>query len=314
MPVPLAEHCDRIITAIKDNRVVPFFGAGVNLCGRPEGADGKPLPWQPSSQYLPSGWELSQYLATKFTYPDQDPWDLVRVSQYVATMDGLGVLYRELRLLFNTDYQSTPLHDVFAALPGYARTRGLSDGHLLIVTTNYDDVMERAFADAGEPYDVVAYEAENKTQRGMFWHIRQGSKPRLIEKPKKDLSVSLEERSVVLKIHGAIDRANHSHDNFVITEDHYIDYLMRTDISNLIPCGLAEKMSNSNFLFLGYSMRDWNLRAILHRIWSEQRLSFKSWSVQLDPSPLEQKFWETRGLEIYNVALEEYVHQLKIRL
>ncbi len=314
MPDSLEQHYDRVMTAIKDARVIPFFGAGVNLCGRPQEADGKLSPWQPGSKYLPSGGELSEHLAAKFKYPGNDPWDLVRVSQYIATMDGLGPLYLELRRLFNNNYPPTPLHDFFASLPGYLRARSISPGYLLIVTTNYDDVMERAFEAASEPFDLVIYEAEDKTQRGRFWHCPPGGKPRLIEKPNKYLGLSLDERSVVLKIHGAIDRLNSSRDSFVITEDHYIDYLTRTDISSLIPATLAQKMSQSHFLFLGYSMRDWNLRAILHRIWGEQRLSFNSWSVQLNPQPLDQKFWDKRNVEIFNVSLEEYIRQLKLRI
>jgi SIR2-like domain len=308
MPATLAEHCDRIVTAIQDNRVVPFFGAGVNLCGRPQGA-----PWQ-RGQYLPSGGELSQHLAEKFKYPDDDKWDLLRVSQYIAATDGTGPLYQELRHLFNAAYPPTSLHDLFASIPAYLRVKGAPSNHLLIVTTNYDDLMERAFEAAGESFDVVTYEAEDRLNRGRFWHWPPKGEAKLIDKPNKYRGLSLDERSVILKIHGAIDRANPMRDSFVITEDHYIDYLTRTDISNLIPVTLAQKLSQSHFLFLGYSLRDWNMRAILHRIWGEQRLSFNSWAIQLNPQSLDQKFWDKRNVEIFDVSLEEYIHELKVRL
>ena len=94
-----------------------------------------------------------------------------------------------------------------------------------------------------------------------------------------------DERTVILKMHGAVDRANPdaTWDSYVITEDHYIEYLARTDIANLVPVTLAAKLRRSHFLFLGYSMRDWNLRVILHRIWGEQKLKYKSWAIQLAP-------------------------------
>ena len=50
---------------------------------------------------------------------------------------------------------------------------------------------------------------------------------------------------------------------------------------------LAMQLRRSHFLFLGYGMRDWNLRVILHRIWGEQRLKYKSWAIQRDPDRLE---------------------------
>ena len=65
----------------------------------------------------------------------------------------------------------------------------------------------------------------------------------------------------------------------MITEDNYIDYLTRTDVSTLMPVTLGAKLRHSHFLFLGYSMRDWNLRVMPHRIWAEQSRSYKSWAI-----------------------------------
>ena len=49
------------------------------------------------------------------------------------------------------------------------------------------------------------------------------------------MDLSVEKRSIILKIHGAIDRQNSGRDSFVITDDNYIDYLTRADISSLVP-------------------------------------------------------------------------------
>ncbi|MCG8606934.1 SIR2 family protein, partial [bacterium] len=95
------------------------------------------------------------------------------------------------------------------------------------------------------------------------------------------------------------------------TEDHYIDYLTRTDISNLMPVTIAAKLRKSNFLFLGYSLQDWNLRVILHRIWGERRLTYKSWTVQAEPDNLEKKFWMNRAVEIMDMKLEAYIPKLR---
>jgi hypothetical protein len=119
---------------------------------------------------------------------------------------------------------------------------------------------------------------------------------------------------VILKIHGAVDRLTGERDSFVITEDHYIDYLTRTDISNLVPMTLAEKLRRSHFLFLGYSLRDWNLRVILHRIWGEQKLTYKSWAIQLSPQEFDQKFWTKRDVDLLDSRLEDYIPALSERI
>jgi len=298
----IVRHCRRIIDAMAESRLVPFLGSGVNLCGRPQGQK-----WEPrQNSFLPNGSELSTYLAKDFGYPSSDMNDLVRVSQYIAVMEGSGPLYDELHKVFNADYPPTPLHNFLAKAPSILRDKGYPNRYQLIVTTNYDDVLERAFTATGETYDIVSYIADGE-YRGKFRHKFLDGKVVLIEKPNEYGELSLDKRTVILKIHGAIDRLDSDQDSFVITEDHYIDYLTHTDISNLVPVTLAAKLRKSHFLFLGYSLRDWNLRVILHRIWGEQKLSYKSWAIQRNPDSIEQKFWGKRDVDILSISLEDYV-------
>lgn len=301
-----AAHYRAVAKALAGGRAIPFLGAGVNLCGRDP-----TLAWHPGqSEYLPSGAELARYLAEAFDYPPSEPNDLLRVSQYVAVMQGSGPLYTELHTLFDADYPPTPLHRFLAQLPAALREKGYPPRHQLIVTTNYDDLMERAFREAGQPFDLVAYVAEGEN-RGKFVHWPFEGDPRLIAKPDEYREVSTEQRPVIIKIHGEVDRHGAVvRDSFVITEDHYIDYLTRTDLASLVPVNLAAKLKQSHFLFLGYGMRDWNLRVILHRIAGEQTLTYKSWAIQLDPDALEQRIWTRRDVEILNVDLGQYVAQL----
>ena len=42
---------------------------------------------------------------------------------------------------------------------------------------------------------------------------------------------------------------------------------------------------------------------ILHRIWKEQRLTWKSWAILLKPQKLDQEFWRTRKVDIYDATL-----------
>lgn len=309
MPDPLDAHFKTVVKAMVDGRVVPFLGAGVNLCGRPAG-----LAWSPDqSDYLPSGGELAKYLAESFGYPSSDVQDLVRVSQFVAVMSGSGPLYEELRRLFASDYPPTPLHRMLASVPAVLSGKGYPPRYQLIVTTNYDDLVERAFTDAGQEFDVVSYVAEGE-HRGKFAHRPPNGASTLIERPNEYRGLSLDHRPAILKIHGAVDRASSEGDSFVITEDHYIDYLTHTDLSNLVPVTLAAKLRKSHFLFLGYSLRDWNLRVILHRISAEQKLSYKSWAIQLNPNQLDEKFWTRRDVEILNVPLDQYVDAIGARM
>ncbi len=325
-----------VIRAIKKGKLIPFLGAGVNLCDRPAGTS-----WQAGQhQYLPDGGELARYLAKNFNYPEADdlkrPDFLTRVSQYIALVGGgTGALYEELHELLDVNYPPTLLHKLLAVLPRISFENCPAAGCKLIVTTNYDDVLERTFFAGRQPFDLVSYVAEG-ANRGKFWHWHFAPDPaqndpsaveafwarwppeiapKLIGRPNSYYGLSLDQYPVILKIHGAVDRItpqghDERFDSFVITEDNYIDYLARNDLSTLIPASLAAIMRRSNFLFLGYSLRDWNLRVILRRIWGEQKLKYTSWAIQLNPEELEQKFWQRSEIEIINAHLLEYARQL----
>jgi hypothetical protein len=289
--------------------MVPFLGAGVNLCGRPASVN-----WHSGQyDYLPSGRELSAYLQESFGTPPDPLQDLSRVSEYVSVLNGDGPLYDELRKIFDGNYAPTRVHRFLASVPRLLCDKGYPPRNLVVVTTNYDNVLERAFEEAGHEYEVLSYIAAGE-DHGKFSHWRPGRGQQVIEIPNEYNEVSLDRRSMILKIHGAVDRESPDHDSFVITEDHYIDYLLNTDLSSLLPPVVAAKLRRSNFLFLGYGLRDWNLRVMLQRISDTQKHSYKSWAILLNPDPLDQRFWMRRDVEIINTHLEEYVAQLEAHI
>ncbi|HXU35061.1 MAG TPA: SIR2 family protein [Blastocatellia bacterium] len=310
-----------MIDAIRTGQVIPFLGAGVNLCDRAEGER-----WNATRQYLPSGEELSMALAAEFGYPWSDSGDLLRVSQYVALMHTLDRLNAKLRTIFNRDYPPTSLHEFFARLPSVLRGKGYRP-NLLIVTTNYDDLLERAFTQFAQPFDLVTYWiGDQDEQRGKLLHWTMDGKRCPIDDPNKYDGIKLDEQRnlvnpVILKVHGAVDRTTAGFkkplDSYVITEDHYLEYLTRSDIASLVPAILKEKLKLSSFLFLGYSLRDWNLRVFLNRIQMQQRRDldiYYSWAIQKQPGDLEQRFWKARNVQIFDAKLRDYVAEIKRRV
>jgi hypothetical protein len=122
----------------------------------------------------------------------------------------------------------------------------------------------------------------------------------------------MSDRAVILKLHGAVDRTDPRGDSYVVTEDHYIAY------KEQIPVDLQVRMEESHFLFLGYSLRDWNLRVILSRIWRGRQLESQSWAVQRPHGGLTEidtKLWRKRGnVDLRYVELDEYVARLRDEL
>lgn len=303
----LDSHFTFLREALKDGSLVPLLGAGVNMSGRP-------TAWSEGTTVLPSGDELAKHLATKYRYTD-DEGELVRVSQFIALKGGSKRLYSDLHSIFHGEHEPASVHRLLAQIPGAFRARGDDPRYQLILTTNYDRALEHAFDDVGEPYHLLWYLSEGP-DNGKFMHRAPGAtEANVIHAPNAYDDVSTEECTVIVKVHGGVADAPGA-GSYVITEDDYLDYLTHsTEIASLFPVHVATQLlDGASFLFLGYKLRDWNLRVILNRIWKEQALTATSWAIQLAPKTLDRLFWEDHKVEILDFDLDEYVAELRRRL
>lgn len=295
-----------ILGKLKNSKVIPFLGAGASLGGRQPGAT-----WTSGAgNFLPTAGELAGHLADTTQFPAGETQDLTKVAQYYSVVGGREALNEELHNIFNCDYQPGPLHTFLADVPA----------PLLIVTTNYDDLIERALdqrnsqlGNAARPYDVVIHTTEVTSGDRLLWWPYGATEPREVNPNKLDLE--LEERTVIYKMHGAVDRREPSRDQYVITEDDYIDFLARMTKNKAIPAIFAEAFQTRHFLFLGYGLNDWNLRVVLNRIERDLRRpkGIKSWAIQYKPKPIEARFWQERGVEVYDQLLDEFVKRITSR-
>jgi hypothetical protein len=113
-------------------------------------------------------------------------------------------------------------------------------------------------------------------------------------------------------MHGTVDRQVSERDQYVIAEDDYIDFLTRMTKNKAIPSIFTELFPDRHFLFLGYSLRDWNLRVVLNRIQTSSMdySEYNSWAIQFQPSPLERRFWEKRDVLLYDMDLKTFIEEL----
>lgn len=253
--------------------------------------------------------ELARRLAERFSFPAGDVAELTQVAQYVALMKGSGPLYDELHDLLAERAMPTSIHRFFAALPAVLREHDAPQQ--LIVTASCDLALEQAFLDAGEPFEVVSYLASGR-DRGKFCHFAPDGTGRVVDIPNRYAAeLDLERRTVILKLHGSVDPGpERAWESFVVTEDDYIDYLPESDLASAIPVGLVARLRRSHFLYLGYGLRDWNLRLVLHRLSTPGTVDYRSWAVTPVPRPLEREFWRNRDVDLVEAPLEEYVQAL----
>lgn len=285
-PVKLEDHYDEVMRAFSAGRLVSVLGPG---------AAGV------------ASHELSRLLTERFAL-ESEGRGLAYISQAIAARNGIGPLHDELHVALDRDLEPSLLHSWLAALPPFLRLKGLPQQ--LIVSTGFDTGVERAFEAAGEELDVVAYLASGR-ERGKFLHMAPDGTNTVVHEPNAYTGFALEDRPVLLKVHGHVDRgATRERESFAICEDDHIDYMIGGDVAGAVPVQLAARLRRSHLLFLGYAVDDWSLRVFLRRVWGGDRLTYRSWSVQPTADPVASELWSARGVEAYEVSLETYVEEL----
>jgi hypothetical protein len=338
-----------IVDALLSGSVVPFFGSAASAIVRPPDA----AAWDIGRPYFPFGAELAMILARASKYDAVDAAyvaagaDLANVaaeavmtarpganrseigaaiqaaikpvlSKYFGGPPGLALVasyYSQVQ--GSRKILEAKLHQAFdvTAEPGalHKRLAGI-DAIQLYVTTNYDDLLERAL-ERRRPHVLV-----DRLNKGLSLNAESGA-PELIARTGRDLEERLADPEtgkptapILFKMHGSVDRKNRTNDSYLITEDDYVDYLGR-DQGKYVPPYIEGLMRGNNILFLGYSLEDWNVRVILRKLLEsipsgESSGEIRFWAIVRGRSDAEQRIWQHRNLNIYPMDLREFTERL----
>lgn len=275
-PLPANIDWAPLLFNLKRQKLVPFLGAGASL-----GFNGAPG--------LPSGGKLAAMLAEECGYPGGDKHDLPRVAQYYALTYG----ERRMREFVNeqlglADVKPGEVHNLLAGWPIKA-----------VLTTNYDNLMERAFSKKDKDPAKAIYE-----RRGDQEQIKM---PPSVHQP------------LVYKLHGSLEDI----DSMVITEDNYIDFLISLIEGNpKLPDAISGIFRSDSILFIGYGLKDWNIRVLLRYFRKDEDI--RSFAVQRDlrvaASPAAGRewesivlYWERKNISVYNCDALAFVRELDRR-
>lgn len=299
---PDERHFQAVIRhMVDDGSVVPVLGSRV--CGT-----------------LPDADEIAAKIAEELGL-ELDSRDLARVAQHVYVSSGASDLNRRLKRILNVEPDPGPVHRFLAGYPAVAEKLGDAQRYQMILSTNYDSSLERAFDEANEPYDLAVYMASGSDQ-GKFVHFPYDRYPEPVLVPNSYTGFPIDdsgelERTVIVKVHGAVDSSSEGYgwkDNYVVTEDQYIDYLSRSPIESLVPFQILTKLRESHCLFLGYRLQDWNLRVFLKRIWHGEQLGSRSWAIEEEPDFFELDFWRQANVDLFAASPDDYVRELDRRI
>lgn len=274
------EAWKRTVYWIKVRRCTPFIGAGA------------------SAEHVPVAGDLAEALAREYRYPFDDARDLARVSQFAAVEAGDRQYVKQK---FTDDmFTNISVPDFRAPDEPYGL---LADLKLPVyLTTNYDDFMYQALEDRGRKplraicpwYTTDEWEVEQATS---LFQEAAGYDPD-------------NARPIVYHLHG-----HHSTpESLVLTEDDYIDFLVRVSGDpKLLPPVIRQSLASQMLLFIGYSLADWTFRVIFRGLLSARPTlaQVAHVSVQLPPSARDTA--DDRPLRVQEY-LESYFAEQRISI
>jgi hypothetical protein len=310
---PLAAHYAELLVPLLVGKVIPILGPEVNAFGRAPGS------WERNSPFPPTASELAHYLANTYDCPypliKDNGSDLARISQYVTVMQKDGPLQNDLRSLFKPDkYEPTELHHFFAKLPQLLHAKKPDEQYPIFISAGYDDLLEQAFEQAHQPYDLVFYVSTGSLSHKLaHWPWSSDKTKYVLIKDANKYRFELEKRPLILKMQHLFDPTDLAQSQRIITEDQFINYINLTDAA-LLPATLLTKLKSGSLLFLGYNVSDWSLRVMLHRIWSEYWRSnnYTSWAIGSTLSgDIERNSWQKWDVKAVQASLEDYIKGLE---
>ena len=350
-----------LLDHIGNSNVVPFLGAGASLSA-----------WNrtnPNASHAPSAAELASEIAIMgglYSLPLSDRLNLARVASYYQ-------LTWEYSQQNNSDdaqhHDPPPDADTPDATHSSTRPQGLaqilarrfsdcgepgsihnfladrSDRFPVIVTTNYDNLLEKAFESRRTAFIKIVHIAsdlENAASVYFDVHMERERGAFSGNSNKEKVPTSdLEERCnrarndtglplpIIYKMHGSVE-----HNQFVITEEDYVRFLAGVNYQPpVFPQFLAKVLARTRFLFLGYSLEDWNFRVILESLKSftrpkpsqssaslpekfrtirnDQNQTNVHWSIQRNTTQIDTRIWSLRRVEVCNLDINKFVTRLK---
>jgi hypothetical protein len=289
--------------------LVIFLGAGAN-------ADDYGGPFRPGAM-LPDDSDLAAYLAARARLTSGRR-ELAEVAQYVRMIRGEPNMLSWLKEMFAVETRPGPVHSYLARLPTRLDELGLEKRYQMIVTPKFDVALEQALLRIREPFDVAIYMAPGTEHAGRFVHLPWDSAeavPILAPNDYNELPILGEDgdlaRTMIVRINGAVDDVRAGYPwkkNYVITEDHYINYLGGRPAEEVVPAQILAKLRQASCLFLGYTIADWRLRVFLHWIWPGERPSGAiHWAVDSHPGQLEERLWRRSEVVLYRSRLIDYI-------
>ncbi|MGR6342640.1 SIR2 family protein [Priestia megaterium] len=245
------QYVQEITKAAKNNNLIFFIGAGISRI----------------SNYPQWGELVDKYYINLYGEQKEDSYssdEYLRIPQIFHDVEGPEAYDKLLEDVFSVDRDTNSIHKKILAM-----------NPVHILTTNYDNLIEKACWERGQYLSVISSE--------------------------EDVANSTSSR-YLLKVHGDFSKG-YKGEHVILKESDYMNYERNFPlISNL----MKTLMATHTIVFIGYGLGDYNINSLLNWVRQLQKDGYtKPFFIRGDHEPVEEKtavYYEKRGLRIIDTA------------
>jgi hypothetical protein len=282
---------NRMAPQIVNGEVVLFLGAGIHL--------GK----------LPNAYRLYSELGRNYGIPKKDT-RRAEVAQYVIDRSGRARAWAAMKRLLSTSPKPSLACEFIADLPSILRRHTRNDElYQWVLTTNYDTVLEKAFATRNEPFHLLSYQAEGR-HTGRFAHRDLTGSVRIVERPDNVLGFG-DPAHVIVKVNGGISWDPNVPETVAIAP---LDFSVSSGrLPGAFPHFIRQALRTRTLLILGSSLYDPHIQRIVR--WSAgSSREIKTFAVLTPISESAAKYWPAAGVELLDCDLKAFIPALRRKL
>lgn len=255
-----------LVEQIRAGKAILFLGAGAS-----RGATATTPPREP-----PSGKELAQLLSAKFLGEDSTDKALSLIAEYCIAESDLRTFQHYIADIFNRYAPS-------AAQKAIADFRWAA-----LVTTNYDQIIEKAYA-------------ANKNRLQSLVPIRRTA-------DRIDNELRAPDAVPLLKLHGCISMVDEVAYPLILSIDQYVTHAVgREKLFNRF----TEYAGEYSVVYVGYQIEDSDIRAILLQLNKPDVSRPMQYVVTPNPSPRDQRIWAAKNIITIDSTFDQFVAGLE---
>ncbi|MGD0013367.1 MAG: SIR2 family protein [Bryobacteraceae bacterium] len=259
-----------------------------------------------AAQLLPM---LQLFIRSTRVASPTDP--LTSISSYYECHSKREDLWKWLQQVFSNKTTPTETHRLMARAAHHHLTSKPCWEDYLIITTNYDCLMERALEELEVPFAAVRM---NRKERKFYTRFAQMPADELqglteLNPPQSPDQFNLKKgsRSLVIlyKMHGCLaPDLKDEQDGLVITDEDYVDFISHA--TQIIPSHVGALLPGKTILFLGYSFSDWNVRSIYETVVRRTGEDIQDYAVTRALSEFERTYFDKKNIILILSGLDEF--------